>query len=246
MPAALVRVPQPVPVPHQPDGPEGAGPFQQLGHRGRDRAALAGGQVLGGEERERGQVGQRPHRPAVVRRPDGVRRVRDEHGVGLVGHLAELVVLGRVPGVVDRGDRPGPGGHRRLRGRRVEVRRVLLDVGEDHSRAEHRGRRRGGHERHRAGDDLAARPDPGRRVRRVQRRGAVADRDTGCPGDPLQVVLEEVDPRAGGQPVAAQGRGDGLDVVVGHLLPPVRQHHFSSIRVRISSTSSHRSLLSER
>jgi hypothetical protein len=175
-----------------------------------------------------------------------VRGVGDQYGARAVRDLAQVVVLGRVAGVIDSGDRLGAAGHGGLDGGRVEVGGVVLDVGEDHGGAEHGGGRRGRHESHRRGDDLIARSDSGGRIGCVQRCGAVDHGNAGRARDRGQVLLELIDPGSGGQPVAVQRRDDRLDVRLVNLLSAVRQHHFSSSRLRISSTSSHRSLLSER
>jgi hypothetical protein len=234
-------------VAHHPDVAERAGPVEQVGTGRGDRAALGRGQVLGREEAERGQVGQGADRPAVVGRADRVRRVADHHRVDPLGDLAQRVVLGRVAGVVDRADRPGLLGDQRLDRGRVDVRGLVLDVGEEHRGAEHHRGRRGGHERHRRRDDLVAGLHPGGRVRGVQRGRPVGDGDRGRARHGGDVGLELGDPWAGGEPVAGQRRDHGFDVGAVDRLPPVRQHHFLSSRsLRMSSMESQRSLLSDR
>ena len=140
---------------------------EQAGSRTGDRAALGRGQVLGREERERGEVGERADRPAAVassrssarrrraaarrpaRRPCAARRTRPG------GRRSR-------PPAID----PGPGGDRRLGRGRVEVGVSSSTSAKTTVRAEQGGRGRGGHERHRRRDDLVAGADPGRRVRR--------------------------------------------------------------------------------
>ena len=229
--------------------------WNRRGPRGQDRvrrgdgAALGRRHVLGREERERGQVRQRAHRAAAVARADRVRRVLQQQGPRGVGHGTQLVHLGRVAGVVDRRDDPGPGRQCRLGRLRVEVAGVLLHVGEHDVRAEQGGRRRGRHERQRRRDDVGPGAHARGGVGDVQRRRTAGGGDDGGGAGVVgEAALEGGDRRAGGEPVTAQHRGDGRDVVLVDRLAPVRQHraHTSFSRILlISSGVNHWSLVSE-
>jgi hypothetical protein len=138
-----------------------------------------------------------------------VRGVLDERQA----ELGQLVQVGGLAVEVDGNDRlralvdelAGPG--------RVDVERVLADVGEDGRRAgvhDHvRGRRPGDRRR----DHLVARPDAERDERQVQRRRARRDREDVLRLEVLaHARLELRRARAGGQPAGTERLRHGVDL----------------------------------
>ena len=99
---------------------------------------------------------------------------------------------------------------------RVDVERVVADVGEHRRRAGVDDHVRGRGPGERAGDHLVAGADPERDEREVERRGARRDREHVLR---LEVVaharLELGRARAGRQPARAERLGDGLDLGLG-------------------------------
>ncbi len=83
----------------------------------------------------------------------------------------EPVVVGRVTGIVDRQDGPGPRSDRRGDGVRVDQERRRVDVGEARLGARVEDRIGRGHEGQRRSDRLVARPQTGGGRRAVEGRG---------------------------------------------------------------------------
>ena len=182
-----------------------------LGVVGRDHAALAGGDVLRGVEREARRLGERPDLATAVRALDGVRRVLDHRQP----ELRDRVEVGRLAGEVDGQDRlrPRPDESSDLLGIDVEVR--VANVREDRRGAgvDDDVRRRGPRDRRR--DHLVARPDAKRQQRQVHRGGARGDRHRVLRArvfgeSPLQLGR----PRPGGQPARAQRLRDRCDLLL--------------------------------
>ena len=128
---------------------------------GRDRPALAGRHLLVRVEGPDRRMAVRAERPPFVARPQSLARVLDERQAVLVADRAQLVELAWVAEDVDRDDRLRALGDRRLDGRRIEVERVRIDVGEDRRRAFVDRAVRRSDERVRRRDHLVARPDAG-------------------------------------------------------------------------------------
>ena len=141
------------------------------------QAAFAAGHVLGLVEAVRIQVAPAAH---LLARPFGAVGVGaiDDYGqiVGLC-ESAKLVNLRRVAAKVNRHNRPGArrdgGGHRR----RIETKRVGIDVGKDHVRTDVHGRKRCGHKRKSRDDHFIAGPNVEGAQADVQARGATCQRD---------------------------------------------------------------------
>ncbi len=106
-PVAPRRQLRPDPVVAEP--PEERGPVPVVG---QDGPALAGGEDLGGVEGKDGEIGEGPDGPPGTRRAErmgGVGDDRDRAAGGGVGDGPQRGVVGRLAGVVDRGERPGGG-----------------------------------------------------------------------------------------------------------------------------------------
>jgi hypothetical protein len=202
-----------------------AHPPRQLRIVGRHHPALAGGDVLDGVEAERVQVRERSHRTVPVGPARCVARVGHQGQPVPGSERPQVVVIRRLPGVIDGDDRlrarrdPGfdPFGVQEQRGRidvREHRRSALVDdaVG-----------RRG--ERERRDDDLVARPDP------QGERGGVEGRRAAVDGHPLarpdrggERLFEPPDQRSGREPVGPQRRRHGGHVVVVDPLSAVGEH----------------------
>lgn len=203
-------------------GEEFDAPREPIIH-GRNRAALARGHGLHRVETEAGDVGDRPHLPAVRRaRADGVGGVLYEDEAVPVADLAYRRVVDRNAAEVDGHDRLGAPGDGGLDGGRVDVPRLRVDVGEHRGRAavEDAVRRRG--EGDGAHDDLVARPYPRGEASDVERGRAVRDRgDVGRARLPFKRALERRGGGAAGEPVAPQDGDDSVHVRLVDVLVPV-------------------------
>jgi hypothetical protein len=145
---------------------------------GCERASLAvGTQVLTGVEAPRGCAPERPHRPAAVGRAVRLAGVLEDRDAASGGDRIDRIEVGRTAVEVDRHDRARASGDRGFDPCRVEVRSLGKDVREDRRRAGVGDRLRGRDEGVRGGDDLVARPDPGREEREVQRARPGVERD---------------------------------------------------------------------
>ena len=212
--------------------------WRDRGVLGDDRAALAGGEVLGREERERGDVGEVADRAAVGRcRRSSARRRRACSAPTAVGDRLQRVVVGGVAGVVDGGDDLGAVGDERrstAAGSRCAV--SSSTSAKTTLAPQDRGARRGRHERHRRGDDLVARADAERGVRHVQRGGAggAADRPVAA-GQVAEIASSKA---ATGGPVVSQSprrtAATASTSLVGDRLPAVGQHQLRCPHSRIS------------
>src|ERR1035438_5258691 len=78
VPGPLVGEAQDGRIADQPDAAIAAGTVNRGVQQGYDGAPLGGGEVLGREERECGEVCQRSDRPPVQRAADGVRSVLEK------------------------------------------------------------------------------------------------------------------------------------------------------------------------
>ncbi len=132
-----------------------------LGVGDRDHAALAGGHVLGGVEREHREGAERADGRAVQRGAVGLRRVLEDLEPVLPGDRSDAVHVGRMPVEVHGHDgrRCGRDACRDVVGSRQKV--SGLDVGEDGRSARQCHRVGGRGEGERRDDDLVAWPDPG-------------------------------------------------------------------------------------
>ena len=150
--------------------------FGQVGVRGGNGAAVAQRrQILGGEERERRDISDRPGRPALVGGAERLRRVLDQRQAVAVGQLAERRQVDRLAEQVHDHDRSSAIGDRRLDGVRVEVERVGSDVDEHRDCADPGDGLSRREERVRRGDHLVAGAHPNRFQCQQQRVGAVGD-----------------------------------------------------------------------
>jgi hypothetical protein len=111
VPGAFVGGAQHRRVADQADAAELQGAVDNVIVQAHDGAALGRGEVLGGEEGERGDVGQRPDRLTVQRPADGVRGVLEQQRVASVSDLGQALDVDRVSGIVDPGDDLGAVGH---------------------------------------------------------------------------------------------------------------------------------------
>jgi hypothetical protein len=145
---------------------------------GRDDASFAGRQVLARLERERRQLPKGADGAGTVRRAMGMRRVFDQHEAVSIGEALESVHVGRLPGEMNRDDRPRARRDRRLDGLRIEGEGVEIDVGKNRYGVRFDDRRRSRQKRVRRHDDLIFRLDSQREQRDSQRDRAVDDRHT--------------------------------------------------------------------
>ena len=175
------------------------------------------GQVLAGEERERGRVAERPDRPAVAAGAVRLGGILDQGQPVPIGDLAQRGQVGRLAAEVHGDDRPGPLGHGRVHRGGVEVERGRVDVGEHRAGAgagDRLGRRV---ERVGGADDLVPRADQEALERQDQCVGAVGDGD-GLPGTHRvgHLLLERLD-------VGAEDEAARVDDVAGRALHVVEQ-----------------------
>jgi hypothetical protein len=177
--------------------------------------AFAGDEVLGGVKAEGGHVAHRPGVGPVVGRLDGVGAVLDQGEAVPGGDLPDQAHLAGLAGVVDDHHRLGARGDGVGDRRRVDVAGERVDVDEDGGRPDVDDDVGRGHEGHRRGDHLVARPD----AQGVQ--GEVQTGRAGVEGDGIrdpQVVchqaLEPLRARTGAQPARPQGRYHFGDLVV--------------------------------
>lgn len=249
MPGAFGRHREAVRVAHEPDEMELVRALCDQRILGDEGAALAGREVLGGEEREGRQIREITDRSALVRAADRMRGVIEDERVDPCGRSGEPVVIRRMAGVVDGGDHLGALIDERVDRIRVDQSRVFLDIGEDDVRTEDRRHRRRGDEGHGRRDHGVTAGDPCGAVRHVERCRARGRGDRPVPsGDLAESRFEGGDRRTRREPVAAEHVDDGLDVVLRDRLTSVRQHGQipASMISAISACEYQRSLLSER
>ena len=187
------------------------GLVDELGRAG-EHAALAGGEVLGGVERERDEVGEvesrlgRSDHPSVDESGQRVRGVLDHRQAVAACDVVDGLHVSRVAVQVD--------GHDRLHARRaldgglyllgVDVEGVGLDVDEHRfgelmlDDVDRRG------ERHRGADHGVAFADAQDGERHMKRRGGGVERERGGGADVAgELGLETGRPRPGGDPAFA-------------------------------------------
>ncbi len=176
-----------------------------------DDSALTGRELLVRVEAEHARNAVRADRIALVLGAQGLGGVLDQGQPVPVADRPDLVELARVAEHVDCHDRLRALGDRRLEGRRVEVQRARVDVGEDRRRPLDDEAVRRGHERERRGDRLVSRAKPGDSREEVQPRGAARDRCGEGRADALgDQLLEAFDRRAEREPPRAQHLDDEL------------------------------------
>ena len=201
-------VERPVAAPHDAVVLDGAGDLVVVR---RDHAALAGGDVLRGVEREAGGRRQTPDLAAAVGALDGVRRVLDDGE----SQLPQGIQVGSLAGEVDGEDRLGARADEPLHLGRIDVQVAHPNVGEHGPGAgvdDHVRRRRPGDRRR---DHLVARPEAERHEREVQRGRSGRDREGVLRLRQLRkTALELRRPRPGRQPAGADRLGDRLDLLV--------------------------------
>jgi hypothetical protein len=201
--------------------PVAEGLDELLQHRpvGQHGAALAEGDLVGGIERERGQVAERADRAAVPARAQSVAAVLDQPQSVALAERRDGVEVERVSERV--GDHHGPRAiaHRSLEPADIDV---VLGQGDVHEHGHepvlqdrvHRGGEAGGYR-----DHLVARTQPpvaqagrGQRGEReqVRRRAGVHEQGVAMAGDGAELALEGGRLRPGGEP-EVEARADELD-----------------------------------
>jgi hypothetical protein len=131
---------------------------------------------------------------ALVGCAEALRGVLDHRQLAAGGDRIDLVHVGRLAIEGDRHDGPGSRRDRRLDFRRIDVRRVLLDVDEHRLGAEQHDHLRRRHERERGGDHLVARFYAERHQGDEQRFRARSDRNAVFrAGIRLELLLELAD-----------------------------------------------------
>ena len=196
-------------------------PAGALGGRlgGHDEgAALERRDVLGRVEGERREVAVRADRPALPAGADRVRRVLDDGDPVAVAERVDGVQVDREAGEVDRHDRASPRSDERLGVREVDQARLRIGIHEHRTRAGVLDDVGAGHEGHAGDQDLVAvsdsqQPQGDRQPGRA--RGEAAD----VPHVQvfLEACLERRDLRTGGQPAAADGVEQLLDLLLADL-----------------------------
>ena len=178
---------------------------------GRDDATLARRDLLVGIEREDRVLALSADRPPLVDGAERLAGIVDQCNLMALADRLQFFQLARIAEDVDADDGSRAWCDRRLDGRRVEVERARVDIGEDRRRAfvdRAVGRR---DERVRRRDHLVTGLDAGRDAEQVQAGGAAGDRR--CVrrlhrrGKRL---LEAVDRRAERQPARPQHLDDEL------------------------------------
>jgi hypothetical protein len=180
-------------------------PLRQRVVVGDHAATLAGGQVLGGVEREHGRIGEGAHRPAVHCGAQGVRGVLHEADAPRARQRAERREVGGVAAVVHRHDGAGPRRERALDGARVEAERVGLDVHQHRPGTHVLDDVHAGDEGVGRGDDLVARAHAQRGQREVQAAGGGVERQAVAHADPRgDAAAQLLRLRPGGDPAGLQ------------------------------------------
>ena len=220
-----------VPAPHDAQVVERLG--EVVAVRG-DQPAFAGGDVLRRVEREARQVGDRADLAPAVERLGCVRCVLDERQA----ERRKLVEVGGLAVEIDGDDRLRALVDELAHAGRIDVERVVANVGEDGRRAtvDDHVRRRGPGDRRR--DHLVAGPDTERDERQVERRGARGDGEhVLC----LEVVahagLELGRARSRRQPARPQRLRDGVDLRFGDRRGLEREEGVAPGRLHTGSVS---------
>src|SRR6266852_3712861 len=124
---------------------------------------------------EAGEVAEAADGPAIVLRAVCLSGVLNDEQFVSLRHREQRVHVGRLAVEVDRKDRFGARGDRRLDPRRVYGEGGWINVDEDGSGTRVPDRGDGGHEGVRDGDDFVARSDAGCQHRKMQRAGATVE-----------------------------------------------------------------------
>ncbi len=173
------------------------------------RATLTEGDLMGGIERERRQVAERPDLPAVPGRAERVAAVLDQPQTVALAERRDGIEVERIAQRVGHHHRPRAIAHRRLQPLNVDVVLGQGDVDEDGHEPVLQDRVDGGWEAGRDRDHLVARAQPpiaqarGRQRRerqQVGRRAGVDEQRMPVAGDAAELALEGCRLGPGGEP----------------------------------------------
>lgn len=189
-------------------------------------AAFAGDDVLGFMERVAAQISNRSQRTPFVGSHHPLGRVFDHQQVMVAGDRHDRVHLASHTGVVDRHDRLGAGGDRRLNQPFIDVEGVFADVNEDrHPSTKHEGVGRG-HKGIGGHDDLIPRLDVGKDGGHLQRcRAGVGEQGLVAAGlifQPGVALFGEV--AIACKLTAGMGLGDVMELLTGEVGLVERNH----------------------
>ncbi len=179
-------------------------------------AALAGHHVLGHVEAVAAEIAETARARAVVLGFDRVRAILDDDEVVAARDRHDRIHCACAPREMHRQDRTRAFADRRLDRGGVDRVRQRIDVGEHRGQARMDDRVDARAERQRRGDHFAARLEPGRDHRDMQRRGTRIDRRDMAGRNALvrrEIGLEPRDARPGAEPARTQAildRGDFL------------------------------------
>ena len=179
-----------------------------------------GPEVLRGIERESAQAllpAQRPHRPALVERADGLTGVLEDEEPPRARDLQEGIHVRGVAVEVDGKDDLRARGDGRFDRRGMDVQGARVEVGEDGPRSDRDDGQGGEGGGKRRGHDLVARPHPEGLEAELQGLGAVGHRDRVPGGERLrELTFEGLAFGPEDEPAGVEHAGDGrVD------LPPV-------------------------